>query len=246
MTSLMTSQSDDKLGLLYSCLNEIGTFFAITLKRFKVWSSNFMCRCAVAVWPRLQKILLVASLMTSPCLKMGQNWVNRRNFVNIWARKPIISAEHKACPWLAWLYLRIPVPLPGKKFAPHPKWQPFLKFRSSQDSPNLNTYLETTRRDGKNDVSFMKLSQTLTEQRRCEVILICSHIRHWCSKPTFWTIACHQVAISRKRMINQNLSRNGAWHGNLRCRCWKSKVKNQGHGVCLCDRFLNGCISVNF
>ena len=26
MTSLMTSQSDDKLGLLYSCLNEIGVF----------------------------------------------------------------------------------------------------------------------------------------------------------------------------------------------------------------------------
>ena len=25
-----------------------------------------------------------------------------------------------------------------------------------------------------------------------------------------------------------------------------SKVKNQGHGVCLYDRFLNGCISVNF
>ena len=117
MTSLMTSQSDDKLGLLYSCLNEIGTFFAITLKRFKVWSSNLMFRCAIAVWPCLQKILLVASLMTSPCWK----WVeifNRRNFVNIWARKPIISAEHTACPWLSWLYLQIPVPLPGKKFTP--------------------------------------------------------------------------------------------------------------------------------
>ena len=49
----------------------------------------------------------------------------------------------------------------------------------------------------------MKLSQKLTEQRRCEVILICSYIRHWCSKPTFWTVACPQVAKSRKRMIEE-------------------------------------------
>ena len=161
-----------------------------------------MCRCAIAVWPCLQKMLLVASLMTSPCLKMGQIF-QRRNFVNIWARKPIISAEHKACPWLSWLYLQIPVPLPGKKFALTPKWQPFLKFRSFPDSPNLNTYLETTRWDGNNDVSFMKLSQKLTEQRRYEVIFICSYIRHWCPKPTFWTVACLQVAISRKRMIEE-------------------------------------------
>ena len=203
MTSLMSSQSDDKLGLLYSCLNEIGTFYAITLKRFKVWSSNFMCRCAIAVWPCLHKILLVASLMTSPCLKNGSKFFNRRNFVNIWARKPIISAEHKANPWLSLLYLQIPVPLPGKKFAPPTKWQPFFKFRSFHDSPNLNTYLETTRWGGKNYVSFMKLSQKLTEQRPCEVILICSYIRYWCSKPTFWRVACLQVVISRKRMIEE-------------------------------------------
>ena len=53
-----------------------------------------------------------------------------------------------------------------------------------------------------NGVLFMKLSQKLTEQRRCEVILICSYIRHTCSKPTFWAVA-GQVAISRKRMIQK-------------------------------------------
>ena len=140
--------------------------------------------------------------MTSPCLKMGQIF-NRRNFVNIWARKPNISAEHKACPWLSWLCLQIPVPLSGKKFAPPPKWQPFLKFRSFHDSPNLNTYLETTRWDGK---------------KWCVIHEIISK-SHWAAsmwsypymflykalvfQTNFWTVVCLQVAISRKRMIEE-------------------------------------------
>ena len=46
------------------------------------------------------------------------NILNHHDFINIWAREPIMSAEHKACPWLSCFYLQIPVPLLGKKFTP--------------------------------------------------------------------------------------------------------------------------------
>ena len=36
MTSLMTSRYDDKLRLIYLCLNEIATIFAITRKLFDI------------------------------------------------------------------------------------------------------------------------------------------------------------------------------------------------------------------
>ena len=139
------------------------------------------------------------------------------------------------------------MPLPGKKFALTPKWQPFLKFCSFQDSPNLNTYPETTRWDGKNDVSFMKLSQKLTEQRRCEVMLICSYIRHWCSKPHFLDSSLSSSGyISKTNDLRATKICQGMEYDMS---TWDVDVeikKNQGHGVCLYDRFLNGCTSVNF
>ena len=49
MTSSVTSQRSVKFNLLYSCLNEITTFFTITIKRFDVWSPNCMCRCTMDV-----------------------------------------------------------------------------------------------------------------------------------------------------------------------------------------------------
>ena len=41
VTQIMTSQDDDLVGHLYSFINEISTFFIITLKRMKTWSSHF-------------------------------------------------------------------------------------------------------------------------------------------------------------------------------------------------------------
>ena len=153
-------------------------------------------------------------------------WVkifNRRNFVNIWARKPIISAERKACPWLSWLYLQIPVPLTGKKFALTPKWQQFLKSCSFQDSPNLNTYLETTTNIPAASHIFllaiiwsMIMPQSQTRRKKwCPIHEIISKT-HWAA--LMWSFpymflykalvfqanvldSSLQVAISRKRMI---------------------------------------------
>ena len=68
----MTSQHDDKIGILFSLLNEISTFVKKTLKRMKIWSSYFLCRCAMGAWPWLWTILLMTSLMTSSCQKVGQ------------------------------------------------------------------------------------------------------------------------------------------------------------------------------
>ena len=47
VTSSVTSQRNVKFNLLYSSLNEITTFFTITIKRFDVWSPNCMCRCTI-------------------------------------------------------------------------------------------------------------------------------------------------------------------------------------------------------
>ena len=59
--------------------NEISALFMITLKWIKIWSSHFVCRCAISAWPCLWIILL-----TSSCLKVGQTFKiqNCHNFVN--------------------------------------------------------------------------------------------------------------------------------------------------------------------
>ena len=59
--------------------NEISALFMITLKWMKIWSSHFVCRCAIGAWPCLWTILL-----TSSCLKVGQTFKiqNCHNFVN--------------------------------------------------------------------------------------------------------------------------------------------------------------------
>ena len=55
VTSLVTSQLDVKLSLLHSCLNEITTFFTVTIQLFDVLSLNFMCGCTMDVKPRMSK-----------------------------------------------------------------------------------------------------------------------------------------------------------------------------------------------
>ena len=59
--------------------NEISSLFMITLKWMKIWSSHFVCICAIGAWPCLWTILL-----TSSCLKVGQTFKiqNCHNFVN--------------------------------------------------------------------------------------------------------------------------------------------------------------------
>ena len=51
MTSLMTSQRDVKVGLLYSCLNEIVTFSEIQVVVFSQSSLNLVHICSLA--PRI-------------------------------------------------------------------------------------------------------------------------------------------------------------------------------------------------
>ena len=53
LTPFMTSQRDDKVNLAYSCIKEISAVFTIILKRFKLWSLNFMCMCTMGMWPCL-------------------------------------------------------------------------------------------------------------------------------------------------------------------------------------------------
>ena len=80
----------------------------------------------------------------------------------------------------------------------------------------------------------------LNGQSPCQVTFYVSYIRHWCSKPTFWTVAYLQVIIyllNESAKSNQNLSKNGAWHDCLRQRRSKSKIINQCHRVSLCDSF---------
>ena len=47
--SAMRSQRYVKLSLLYTCLNEVTTFFTITIKRFDIWSPKFLCGCTMDV-----------------------------------------------------------------------------------------------------------------------------------------------------------------------------------------------------
>ena len=72
MTSFMTSQGGLKVGLLYSFINEITTFFMITKQRAKISSSNFLCICIMRLWLQLYKCIFMTSLMTSPGHKVGQ------------------------------------------------------------------------------------------------------------------------------------------------------------------------------
>ena len=68
----MTSQGGLKIGLLYSFINEITTFFMITKQRAKISSLNFLCICIMRLWLQLYKYIFMTSLMTSPGHKIGQ------------------------------------------------------------------------------------------------------------------------------------------------------------------------------
>ena len=72
MTSSMTSQGGLKVGLLYSYMNEIVTFFMITKQRAKISSLNFLCICIIRLWLQLYEYIFMTSLMTSPGHKIGQ------------------------------------------------------------------------------------------------------------------------------------------------------------------------------
>ena len=65
------SQSGLKVGPLYSFINEIITFFKITKKRAQI-SLNFLCIDIRRLWLHSFKRVLMTSLMTSPCNKVGQ------------------------------------------------------------------------------------------------------------------------------------------------------------------------------
>ena len=61
MTSLITSQHDDKVSLLYSCFNEISTLFMITQKLIKITPQNFTY--VLSPWLRQQwRHSLIANL----------------------------------------------------------------------------------------------------------------------------------------------------------------------------------------
>ena len=72
MTSSMTSQGGLKVDPLYSFMNEITTFFMITIKQAKISWLNFLCVDIMRLWLQLYKHILMTSLMTSPGRKIGQ------------------------------------------------------------------------------------------------------------------------------------------------------------------------------
>ena len=90
MTSSMTSQGGLKVGPLYSCINEIITFFMITKQRAKISSLNFLCICIIRLWLQLYENIFILSLMTSPGHKIGQilKLIYLRQYLNY-------NADHK-------------------------------------------------------------------------------------------------------------------------------------------------------
>ena len=72
MTSSMTSQGDLKVGLLYSFINEMITFFMITKQRAQISPLNFLYIYIIRLWLQLYEHICLTSLMTSPGHKIGQ------------------------------------------------------------------------------------------------------------------------------------------------------------------------------
>ena len=72
MTSSMTSQGGLIVDPLYSFINEITTFFMITIKGVKISSLNFPCIGIMRLWLQLYKYVFMKSLMTSQDHKVGQ------------------------------------------------------------------------------------------------------------------------------------------------------------------------------
>ena len=72
MTSLMTSQRDDKVSLLYSCLNEISAFSCIIHERFDKSSPNWIHICDGLLVPASYLDNQVGHKTRSPGQKIGQ------------------------------------------------------------------------------------------------------------------------------------------------------------------------------
>ena len=81
----------------------------------------------------------------------------------------------------------------------------------------------------KNDVLYLQLSQRLTEQHRCEFILICSHITMWCYRPPSLTVTYLQMAASRERQgwEQWNMWNKGALDTKVTGRSCRSKVQTK-------------------
>ena len=72
MTSSMTLQGGIKVDPLYSFINEITTFFMITIKRAKISSLNVLCIGIKRLCLHLYKYIFMKLLMTSLGQKVGQ------------------------------------------------------------------------------------------------------------------------------------------------------------------------------
>ena len=72
MTSLMTSQRDDKVSLLYSSLNEISAFSCIIHERFDKSSPNWINICTGSLVPASYLDNQVGHKTRSPGQKIGQ------------------------------------------------------------------------------------------------------------------------------------------------------------------------------
>ena len=71
MTSSMTLQGSIKVDPLYSFIDEITTFFMVTIKRAKISSLNFLCIGIKRLW-LLYKYIFMKLLMTSLGHKVSQ------------------------------------------------------------------------------------------------------------------------------------------------------------------------------
>ena len=136
MTSSMTSQGGLKVGLLYSFINEITTFFMITKQRAKISSSNFLCICIMKLWLQLYKCIFMTSLMTSPGHKVGQilKLIYLRQYLSYGVDQKLKMSEMLMAIFLVYSTSGITA---GKKDLSSSKWRPFWKNLNIEHSFNL-------------------------------------------------------------------------------------------------------------
>ena len=114
MTSSMTSQGRLKVGLLYSFINEITTFFMITKKRAKIASLNFLN--IMRLWLHVLRYILMTSLMTSPDHKVGQisKWIYLLQYLGYSVDQKLKMSEMLMA--IFW-YIKLPVQHPVKSLS---------------------------------------------------------------------------------------------------------------------------------